>query len=380
MNPNPLTPTITQPKTPTTLKGLLQAPDYQNRLREILGERAPQFAASIVQVANGSEQLKRCEPHSLIAAAMTAAILDLPIDKNLGFAHIIPYKGLASFQMGYKGFIQLAVRSGQYRLLNTCRVCEGELVSYNELTGEVVLDPAKKKSDKVVGYAAYFKLVNGYEHATYWTYDKVEKHAARYSQAYKAKKQDSPWFVNFDSMGLKTVIKDLISHWGIMSVQMQKALSEDQGVRRKLDSDVEYLDNSSSPSKPEHTLDVEIVSPPTPEQSEPRGGALPVAAKVQASPIVEASEPEVTSPEFPPLSTPPTETEKAQDQVESETLIKLVASLEKKDGITRAQVITYGKKAKLCSRMCESLEDWTNAKLKVLTDNWPHIIELIRKS
>lgn len=233
-----------------SLRDAVQRPEYVSRFKEVLGERAAQFASSIIAV--GSTLPSTTDPLSIIAAGMTAALLDLPVNKDLGFAHIVPYKGVAQFQMGYKGFVQLAIRTGQYAQLNACEVYEGELVSFDPLTSELKLDTSLRKSDQVIGYAAYFRLVNGYEHAVYWTAEKVKNHASKYSAAYRGKRSDSPWFTNFDAMGKKTVIKDLISHWGIMSVQLQRAILEDQGVRRSIDADakIEYVDNQPTVSAP----------------------------------------------------------------------------------------------------------------------------------
>lgn len=231
-----------------SLRKIAESPAYLNRFKQVLNDRAPQFIASLVQVVSSSSYLAKCDPQTTMAAAITAAALDLPIDRNLGFAHIVPYKDQAQFQMGYKGFIQLAIRTGQYKFLNCCMVKKGELVKYDELTGEVIIDPTKRESEEVTGYAAYFKLMNGYEHAEYWTKQEVEEHARRYSQAYRGN-YETPWKTNFDSMALKTVVKSLLSHWGIMSVEMQRAMTQDQGIRRSVDSDeVAYPDND--PKKP----------------------------------------------------------------------------------------------------------------------------------
>lgn len=236
----------TDPK--PALKVLLARSDIQARIKEVLGDRASEFGASVVSLANSSQRLMDCDPNSVIASCMTAALLHLPIDKNLGFAHIVPYAGVAQFQMGYKGFIQLAMRTAQYRHLNACPVFEGELVKYDRLSGEVVIDENKKKSETIIGYAAYFELTNGFKHSLYWRLDQVEAHAKRFSQAYQKKKQDSPWFTAFDAMALKTVIKALLSKWGILSIEMQRAIREDQGIRRVVDmnADPDYPDGTSA--------------------------------------------------------------------------------------------------------------------------------------
>jgi recombination protein RecT len=228
---------------------VLKQSSVQQRISEVLGERASQFSSSIISLVNANAQLKAADPRSIVAAAMIAATLDLPVNKDLGFAHIIPYSGVAQFQIGYKGLIQLAMRSGQYKHLNACEVCEGELIGSNKLTGEVNIDPAKKTSDTIIGYAAYMELLNGFRHSIYWTIDDVNKHAKRFSQAVKNNRKDSPWFTSFEVMAKKTLIKSLLSKWGPLSVAMQKAITEDQSVHRDIDAEGEYIDNATG--KPE---------------------------------------------------------------------------------------------------------------------------------
>lgn len=234
----------------------------------MLGDRAPQFVTSLIQISQ-TWQLAKCEPNSIIAAGMTAAALDLPINPNLGFAYIVPYGDRATFQIGYKGFVQLAVRSGQYKRLNVVEVYDGELLKYDRVKGDVVIDETKRVKDaQVIGYVAYFELTNGAEHAEYWSKDTVEKHANRFSQAYKAKKLDSPWFTNFDAMGKKTVLKSLLSHWGPLSVQMQQAVIEDHGFRDNPDAQIAYPDGRNM---------VEETAPalPGPAESPKRRGRPP---------------------------------------------------------------------------------------------------------
>lgn len=274
-------------QTAVSLRSLAESPAYQNRFKELLRDRAPQFVASLVQLVNGSKHLQECEPNTVISAAITAAALDLPIEKNLGFAHIVPYKGQAQFQMGYKGFIQLAIRTGQYRFLNACVIHEGELIAANKLTGEIVIDTARKTSDRVVGYAAYFKLVNGYEHAEYWTAEEVEAHAKRFSQAYRSG-WDTPWKTDFDQMALKTVIKDLISHWGIMSITLQMAITQDQAVVTA-DEAPAYADNpQANPPAPGPTFAPRAITaemqPALPEPKNALEGIPPSVAQQPARP------------------------------------------------------------------------------------------------
>lgn len=165
-NKNNAAPTPTQG---TTMKGLLSSPAVMKRFEEVLGKRANQFTASILSLYNSEKMLQKAEPMSVISSAMIAATLDLPIDKNLGYAWVVPYAGKAQFQLGYKGYIQLALRTGQYRNINVIEVYEGELVKWNRLTEEIELDFENKQSDKVVGYTGYFELINGFRKTVYWS-------------------------------------------------------------------------------------------------------------------------------------------------------------------------------------------------------------------
>lgn len=232
-------------KQPESVKDFLALPAYRNRFDEVLGKRAPQFMASISNVVSQSRQLSQCEPRSVIAAAFVAATLDLPIDKNLGFAWVVPYKDTATFQLGYKGFVQLALRSGQYARMNACPVNKEAFNGYDEV-GEPVIDWTKLDESKPpVGYAAAWKLTNGFTKTVYWTKEKVEAHAKRFSQAYRGK-GDTPWKSDFDAMALKTVLKNGLSRWGILSIDMQKAVQHDQGAQKDIDAEVELVDNDSS--------------------------------------------------------------------------------------------------------------------------------------
>jgi hypothetical protein len=162
------------------------------------------------------------------------------------------------------------------------------------MTGQVVIDPKKKVSEKVLGYAAYFQLVNGYEHAEFWYAQEVEEHAQRFSQAYRMKKQ-TPWLTDFNEMALKTVIKSLLSHWGILSIEMQRAVIEDQSVHVDVDSPASYPDNdgTADPKKPDMGVPLslmppvggqsETLPPPPPAPPAPRRGRPPKAQPAPAA-------------------------------------------------------------------------------------------------
>lgn len=223
-----------------TLNGMMGTPSVKKRFEELLGTRAAGFMSSLLNVVNGNPQLRLCNPNEILTTAAIAAAMDLPIDPNLGFAYIVPYKGRPQFQMGYRGYIQLAMRTGQYRTINATEVYEGEILSHNRITGEIEINPGGRTSDVVVGYIAYFKLLNGFEKYDYMTVDEVRAHAKRFSQSY-GKGSSSPWTTDFGAMATKTVLKRLLSKYGILSIQMQTAVLADQAaVSETPDGDVEY--------------------------------------------------------------------------------------------------------------------------------------------
>lgn len=274
-----------------TIASLLQREDTSARINELLGNRAPQFASSLISLVNSSKQLQECEPMSVLASGMIAATLDLPVNSNLGFAFLVPYKTKAQLQIGYKGFVQLAMRSGQYRALNVCMVYDGELESYDKLTGKLALKSITGGNvGKTIGCVAYMQLLNGYEHTEYWPIEKIQKHAETYSQAVRSKNQDSQWFTNPEAMAMKTVLKSMISHWGPMSIQMQNAVMADQGSFSTLDGEPEYIDNeltSESSGKRQaeaaSTLKDKANKPePTPEPPK-TSATVPVAFMVTAN-------------------------------------------------------------------------------------------------
>ncbi|MBM7634040.1 recombinase RecT [Geomicrobium sediminis] len=223
----------------TTLKGLLESPAIKKRFEENLGKRSSQFITSIVNLYNSEKMLQKSEPMSVISSAMIAATMDLPVDKNLGYAYIVPYGNKATFQIGYKGLIQLALRTGQYKNINVIEIHEGELQKWNRLTEEIDIDFEAKESDKVVGYAGFFELINGFRKTVYWTKSEVEAHKKKFS------KSDFGWKNDWDAMAKKTVIRNLLSKWGILSIELQTAYVEDTKDpqdRKEISEDGEYLD------------------------------------------------------------------------------------------------------------------------------------------
>jgi len=210
---------------------------------------------------------------------MTAAAMDLSIDPNLGFAHIVPYNSrdgkTAQFQMGYKGFIQLGLRTGQYGAMNDFAVNKEAFVSFNPVTGDLVLDSDKlDESGDIVGYGFYFRLVNGFEKTVYWPKEKIENHAKRFSKSYA--KGYGPWTEMFDAMARKTVIKLTLGKYGILSTEMQMAVTRDQAViSDDGENEMVYADNETSASGPVYD-EVEIPEP-TPKAEKKKVAEAPKA-------------------------------------------------------------------------------------------------------
>ena len=241
--------------TQQSLKNLMESGVVLKKLNDVLGseKKAASFVSSVISVANGNPQLRNANPMTILGSAMVAATLDLPIVPTLGLAYIVPYKGQCQFQLGYKGLIELAERSGQFRNIIDEVVYEGQLVKKNKFTGEYVFDEDAKTSDKVVGYMARMDLVNGFSKTIFWTKEEVEKHAGRFSQAFRSG-YTSPWKTDFDAMARKTVLKALFAKYAPKSIALQQAIKFDQGVVKPsevlddgdlvIDSfDVEYVDN-----------------------------------------------------------------------------------------------------------------------------------------
>lgn len=254
-----------KPAPMATVKGLLCNLDYKKRFEEILGKKAQGFMSSVINIAK-AQSLAECEPTSIVSSAVVAATLDLPIDPNLGFAYIVPYYNNkkkmkeGQFQIGYKGIIQLAQRSGQFKTINAVEIREGEINKINRLTGEIEFnedfDLATLEEKKVVGYIGYFRLLNGFEKALYMSREQLEAHGKKYSQSYKSEKkwisEASLWNTDFDSMATKTVLKLLLSKYAPLSIEMQTAVTADQAVIKKdvlnpntsIDgSNMDYVDN-----------------------------------------------------------------------------------------------------------------------------------------
>lgn len=239
----------------TTFNQTITSPATQTYLNNLLHEQKASFVANLTALVANNAQLQACQPYTLMFAALKATALKLPIDPALGMAYVIPFKnnkkGIteAQFLIGYKGFQQLALRSGQYKCINTTEVREGELKKRNRLTGDIefdfIEDDKKRLATPVIGYVNYFRLLNGFESIFYMSKEEMEEHALHYSQTYRSAdsriKAQSKWTTDFDSMARKTVIKLNISKNGVMSTEMQEAIKADQSVMTS-ENEYEYVD------------------------------------------------------------------------------------------------------------------------------------------
>jgi len=223
-----------------TAKGLLTSPSVQAKFTEVIGKKSTQFITSVLQIVNNNKLLANAEPNSILNAAMTAATLDLPINNNLGFAYIVPYGSAAQFQMGWRGFVQLAQRTGLYKTISVAAIYDGQLVSNDPLKG-CEFDFSVVGVGKPIGYAAYFKLLSGYEATLYMSHNEVEAHGKKYSKSFNS----GPWKDNFEAMAKKTCLKLLLSRFAPLSVEIQLAVTLDQS---KVNNDLqpEYIDNQDA--------------------------------------------------------------------------------------------------------------------------------------
>ncbi len=215
------TPAKVQHKNP--MAALLDNEITKKTLQDALKENAGSYAASILDLYNSDTYLKQCEPKKVFGECLKAVSLKLPINKQLGFAYVIAYKGVPQFQIGYKGLIQLCMRTGAYKHINADKVYKGEFKGIDKLTGTIDLS-GERTSDEIVGYFAYIETLNGFSHCLYKTKDEVTEHAKRYSKAFTT----GAWKTNFDEMAIKTVLRLLLSHYGYMSVEMMSAFSAEE--------------------------------------------------------------------------------------------------------------------------------------------------------
>ena len=220
----------------TIMNEMMDSSGMKKRFHELLGSRAPQFVGSIVSLVNASPQMREAfanAPMTIIQAGLKAATYDLPVDPALGYAYIVPFKNKqpdnsyrmeGSFLLGYKGMYQMAMRTGVYTKLNVVDVREGELKSWNPLTEDIELefieDEDEREEKPVIGYCGFFRTVNGMEKYIYWSVAKIQRHERKHR---KGKYQNPVWSSNFDAMARKTVLRELIGRWGVMSIDYRVA-------------------------------------------------------------------------------------------------------------------------------------------------------------
>lgn len=225
------------------LKNILSSNSVKEQFENALKENSGLFVASLIDLYTTDSYLGKCDPKAVVQEALKAATLKLPINKQLGFAYIVPYKNTPTFQLGYKGYIQLAMRTAQYRYLNCDVVYEGELKGKDKLTGQIDLT-GDAISENVIGYFAYMELVNGFKKTLYMHKEEVISHAKRYSPSFAH--SSSAWKTNFDEMALKTVVRRLLSKFGIMSVQMASAFAADDDLDHELRVNKEVTENANT--------------------------------------------------------------------------------------------------------------------------------------
>lgn len=233
----------------------------KNQINNVIGgKNGTRFITSIVSAVNANEQLQQCTNQSILSAALLGESLNLSPSPMLGYYYMVPFndrnKGkVAQFQIGYKGLIQLAIRSGQYKKINVMSIKKGELEYFDPLNEEIKVKlmvdnwDAREKAE-TIGYYAMFELVNGFKKAIYWSKEQMEAHALQYSQGYRAKKGYTFWEKDFDAMAHKTLLRQILSKWGIMSTELQTAVEADEAVIEE-DGSKTYVDNEEIIDVPE---------------------------------------------------------------------------------------------------------------------------------
>lgn len=232
----------------------IQSDGYQRLINNTLGDpkRAAGFVTAITSAVATNPGLMECDPATILSAGLLGETLQLSPSPQLGQYYLVPFKdnkngrSVAQFQLGYKGYIQLAIRSGQYKKLNALAIKEGELIRWDPLNEELevklIEDEAERAKTPTIGYYAMFEYLNGFKKEMYWSIEKMDAHAKEYSFAYKKGYGSSFWLKDFDSMAIKTMLRQLISKWGVMSIEFQKAFEADMGVLSE-DNSVEYVEN-----------------------------------------------------------------------------------------------------------------------------------------
>lgn len=270
--------TLTKSRQRLGMAAYLTQDAVKNQINEVVGGKNGQrFISAVVSAVNNNPALQECTNQSILSAALLGEALKLSPSPQLGQYYMVPYddkeKGkVAQFQLGYKGYIQLAIRSGQYKKLNVLAIKEGELIHFDPLNEEIevnlIEDEEQREAAPTIGYYAMFEYVNGFRKALYWSKKKMEAHALKYSKGYASDKRKGTawtfWSRDFDGMAYKTMLRQLISKWGIMSIDMATAMDSDMAVIHEdgtkdyveIDEsaviDAEVVEEPKQPSKPEN--------------------------------------------------------------------------------------------------------------------------------
>lgn len=239
-----------------TFSAFLAQDAMKKKINEMVGgEKGQQFVTSIISAVSTNPQLAECDNASIVSAALLGQALNLSPSPQLGQFYLVPFNDnkrgckVAQFQIGYKGYIQLAIRSGQYKKLNVLAIKEGELIKYDPLDEDIevklIENEEEREKAETIGYYAMFEYLNGFRKTIYWSKQRMEAHALKYSMGYRAKKGYTFWEKDFDGMAYKTMLRQLISKWGIMSIDltMQKALESDMAVIND-NGTYDYVDNN----------------------------------------------------------------------------------------------------------------------------------------
>ena len=236
---------------------VINSDGYKRMINNTLGDprRAARFVTAVTSAVSTNPALSECDASTIVSAGLLGEGLNLSPSPQLGQYYLVPFKDrkngrtVCLFQLGYKGYIQLAIRSGQYKKLNVLPIKEGELVSFDPLDEDIevrlIEDENQREKAQTIGYYAMFEYTNGFKKAIYWSREKMESHAEKYSMGYKARKGFTFWEKDFDAMACKTMLRQLISKWGIMSIEMQKAIEGDMGVIGE-NGKIDYVDTPAA--------------------------------------------------------------------------------------------------------------------------------------
>lgn len=236
---------------------VINSDGYKRMINNTLGnpQKAARFVTAITSAVSNNPALQDCDASTIVSAGLLGEGLNLSPSPQLGQYYLVPFKDrknnrtVAQFQLGYKGYIQLAIRSGQYKKLNVLPIKQGELIRFDPLEEEIevqlIENEIEREQAETIGYYAMFEYTNGFKKAMYWSKSKMESHAENYSAGYKAHKGYTFWEKDFDTMACKTMLRQLISKWGIMSIDMQTAINNDMGIINE-DGSVDYVDNSDN--------------------------------------------------------------------------------------------------------------------------------------